>query len=79
MEGCGQSNIHANWGDGFSTAGNVITPGGGSDPTRFFKSLLSKKYRCVPRRPTSQATVSRYPHQTSSEVALEKARPVSRQ
>lgn len=76
VEGCGQGNIHANWGDGFSTAANVITPGGGSDPTRFFKTLLSKKYRCAPRRPTSPPTVSLYPVQTSRHLGRLRRRTI---
>ena len=48
IEGAGQGGTGANWGDGFSTASAVIgTPGGASDPTRFFKTLLTKKYRWV--------------------------------
>lgn len=47
VEGAGQNAINANWGDGFSTAANVIQPGGASDPTRFFKTLLTKRYRCA--------------------------------
>lgn len=45
IEGTGQLNINSNWGDGFSTDPAVINNRGGSDPTRFFKTLLTKQYR----------------------------------
>lgn len=45
IEGTGQNFLNANWGDGFSTAKDVVKRGGASDPTRFFKTLLRKKYR----------------------------------
>jgi hypothetical protein len=45
IEGTGQLNINSNWGDGFSTDPAVIDNRGGSDPTRFFKTLLTKQYR----------------------------------
>ncbi len=54
VEGAAQGGTGANWGDGFSTASSVIgNPGGGADPTRFFKTLLTKPYRWAPTDVTS--------------------------
>ena len=44
VEGTGQGGIGCNWGDGFCTDPTLIRQDGLSDPTRFFKTLLSKPY-----------------------------------
>mmetsp|Transcript_13633 Transcript_13633/g.41196 ORF Transcript_13633/g.41196 Transcript_13633/m.41196 type:complete len:948 (-) Transcript_13633:1152-3995(-) len=44
VEGTAQSNINANWGDGFCTAPSCVTPGGRNDPNKFFSTLLTKPY-----------------------------------
>ena len=56
VEGCGQGFVGANWGDGFSTSPSIITPGGASDPTRFFRTLLTTPYRFL--LPVSLLSVS---------------------
>ena len=72
MEGAGQGGTGANWGDGFSTAASVINPGGASDPTRFFKTLLTKPYRWV----THFAMMSLQPHHPLLQDPAHQAQPV---
>jgi aryl-phospho-beta-D-glucosidase BglC (GH1 family) len=45
IEGCGQSAIYANWGDGFATNAALIAQHKLSNPTAFFKALKYKPYR----------------------------------
>jgi hypothetical protein len=44
IEGTGQGNIGANWGDGFATDPLLIAQNGLSDPKPFFDALLSRPY-----------------------------------
>ena len=44
IEGTGQGNLSANWGDGFATDSTLISQYGLSDPNPFFTALLSKPY-----------------------------------
>ncbi len=42
VEGCGQTGLSANWGDGFNT--NSVSGGGYMDPNPFFQAIMSKTY-----------------------------------
>jgi aryl-phospho-beta-D-glucosidase BglC (GH1 family) len=44
IEGTGQGDNGANWGDGFATDPGLIAEHGLSDPTSFFEALLEKPY-----------------------------------
>lgn len=44
IEGTGQGDIGANWGDGFATDSDLLSQNGLSNPTAFFDALLSKPY-----------------------------------
>ncbi len=46
VEGCGQGQLGANWGDGFATDARLVTPGSSNDPTRFFTTLVGYKFKC---------------------------------
>lgn len=48
MEGCGQGQLGANWGDGFVTEPSLVTPNSVNDPTGFFTAVVENGYRYGP-------------------------------
>lgn len=45
IEGLGQTDLGTNWGDGLATNPAYIGNSGASDPSPFFRALLTKPYK----------------------------------
>jgi hypothetical protein len=48
VEGCGQGQLGANWGDGFVTEPSLVTPNSMNDPTGFFTAVVENDYKYGP-------------------------------
>jgi hypothetical protein len=62
VEGCGQGEFGANWGDGFVTEPSLIRAGSKNDPSGFFTAIIENDFKCGPsfyllRGPKSLSTV----------------------
>lgn len=46
VEGCGQGEFGANWGDGFVTDASLVKAGSSNDPNPFFTAVVGSKHKC---------------------------------